>query len=614
MNSKNSANAKRILKSSALILGSIVAVAGVESVTANTVSASTFSSLTAGISSSQSFINSIAEYARKLASDNDLYASVMIAQAGLESGWGNSTLSQAPYNNLFGIKGQYKGNTANFNTLEDNGSGNYYQINDGFRVYPSVKESLQDYAYLLRNGLTYNKQFYSGAWKSNTNSYKDATAFLTGRYATDTRYGSKLNSIIQTYNLTKYDTPAKGNNSNNINTSSSNTTTTSKPGSKVKSYTVKPGDGLYKVAAALGTTIDAIKAKYGLTSNLIHPGQVFTMESSSPKGSTNNSENTSKKESNTSTNKTSTTTTSKKSYTVKPGDGLLIVARELGTTVSAIKAKYGLTSNLIHPGQVFTMESSNSSLNSATDKTTNSDKISSKYETSSTKTPTAKKSYTVKPGDGLLVVARELGTTVGAIKAKYGLTSNLIFPGQVFTMDENVSAKVNNNQPVAKATKAEVKQNTAVTIESEKTTTTSPSTTTNYIVQSGDTVSSIAQAHNMTNQELMQLNSMYSTFIYLGQQLKVKGAQTVIVTPSSASTESAVVTTRAEESSNHVSDDATKFVDESKQVSSTHKIKAGESLYRIAIENGVSLNALLSANGLKNNSLILPGQVLVIPA
>ncbi len=41
--------------------------------------------------------------------ENDLYASVMIAQAILESGGGQSRLSQAPYFNLFGIKGTYQG-------------------------------------------------------------------------------------------------------------------------------------------------------------------------------------------------------------------------------------------------------------------------------------------------------------------------------------------------------------------------------------------------------------------------------------------------------------------------------------------------------------------------
>ncbi len=48
---------------------------------------------------------------------------------------------------------------------------------------------------------------FAGAWKSNTSSYQDATAALTGVYATDTSYYAKLNHIIETYNLTQYDSP-----------------------------------------------------------------------------------------------------------------------------------------------------------------------------------------------------------------------------------------------------------------------------------------------------------------------------------------------------------------------------------------------------------------------
>ena len=64
------------------------------------------------------FIKSIAKDAHKIGQDKDLYASVMIAQAILESSSGNSTLAQAPNYNLFGIKGSYKGQSVNFNTLE----------------------------------------------------------------------------------------------------------------------------------------------------------------------------------------------------------------------------------------------------------------------------------------------------------------------------------------------------------------------------------------------------------------------------------------------------------------------------------------------------------------
>ncbi|WP_238786648.1 glucosaminidase domain-containing protein [Vagococcus coleopterorum] len=155
------------------------------------------------------FINAIRKDATEIAWKNDLYASVMISQAILETGSGNSLLSSKPNYNLFGVKGSYKGSSVTMPTSEDNGSGKMYTINSGFRKYPSYKESLEDYAILLKKGIAGNPNFYKNTWKSNAKSYRDVTAFLTGRYATDTRYAQKLNAIITTYKLTQYDNDPK---------------------------------------------------------------------------------------------------------------------------------------------------------------------------------------------------------------------------------------------------------------------------------------------------------------------------------------------------------------------------------------------------------------------
>ncbi len=141
-----------------------------------------------------------------LASANDLYASVMIAQAIVESGWGNSALASAPNYNLFGIKGSYNGQSVTMPTSEYV-NGQWMTVNAAFRKYPSYKESLQDNVTVLKTtSFQPGVYYYSGAWKSNTNSYKDATAWLTGRYATAPNYGATLNNVIETYNLTQYDT------------------------------------------------------------------------------------------------------------------------------------------------------------------------------------------------------------------------------------------------------------------------------------------------------------------------------------------------------------------------------------------------------------------------
>ena len=155
------------------------------------------------------FLKKIADDAQEIGQKEGIYASVMMAQAILESGSGNSLLSSEPNHNLFGIKGSYKGSSVTFNTLEQDSSGQSYQIRAQFRKYPSYKESLEDYADLIKNGLTGNPDFYKPSWKSETKDYREATKYLEGRYATDRQYSQKLNAIIEAYDLTKYDEPKK---------------------------------------------------------------------------------------------------------------------------------------------------------------------------------------------------------------------------------------------------------------------------------------------------------------------------------------------------------------------------------------------------------------------
>lgn len=151
------------------------------------------------------FITSIAKDAHKIGQDNDIYASVMIAQAILESSSGNSALAQAPNYNLFGMKGSYKGASVNFNTLEAGSDNNMFSINAGFRKYPNLKASLEDYADLIKHGIDGNPTIYKSSWKNVAPTYRSATRHLSQTYATDPNYAMKLNSLIEHYNLTDFD-------------------------------------------------------------------------------------------------------------------------------------------------------------------------------------------------------------------------------------------------------------------------------------------------------------------------------------------------------------------------------------------------------------------------
>ena len=160
--------------------------------------------------SEQDFINLIAHEAQKIAQEHDLFASVMIAQAILESDWGRSDLARTYYN-LLGIKGAYHGQSTTMPTQEHR-MGRDLTEQHAFRKYPSIRESLQDYAMVL------DQEIYEQVHKRHCFDYQSATRELNQKYATDPRYHEKLDHLIQTYDLTKYDqiSPKRGQSTNNI--------------------------------------------------------------------------------------------------------------------------------------------------------------------------------------------------------------------------------------------------------------------------------------------------------------------------------------------------------------------------------------------------------------
>ena len=97
-----------------------------------------------------------------------------------------------------------------------------------------------------------------------------------------------------------------------------------------------------------------------------------------------------------------------------------------------------------------------------------------------------------------------------------------------------------------------------------------------YIVQSGDSLYSIARKFGMTVDELKALNNLNSNLLSVGQKLKIN--------------------------SNEMEDDQNTYV-----------VKKGDSLYAIAKKYGVSVNDIKQANNITSDFLSI-GQVLVIPS
>ena len=151
------------------------------------------------------FLNKAAKQAVKAAKKYGTYPSVMIAQAIVESGWGQSALA-VNSNNLFGMKASvWSGPTYSAKTREEGKDGKSYYITAAFRKYNSFEESFEDNGKKLRNGVTWQPLRYQGAWLENANTYAEATKALTGTYATDSKYDVALDSRITSHNLNQYD-------------------------------------------------------------------------------------------------------------------------------------------------------------------------------------------------------------------------------------------------------------------------------------------------------------------------------------------------------------------------------------------------------------------------
>ncbi len=542
------------------------------------------------------FITEIATYAQPIAQANDLYASVMIAQAVVESGWGNSALSQAPYYNLFGIKGSYQGQTVYMDTLEFL-NNQWVNKKEPFRQYPSFAESFNDNAYVLRNTSFGNGYYYAGTWKSNTRSYTDATACLTGRYATDPGYASKLNNIITTYGLTQYDTPASGNAGGGATTGGNNTGSTGSTSGSSNSgntnsgsatsttYTVQSGDSVWGISNKFGITMDQLIQWNNIQNNFIYPGQKLTIKGSQENGSsTNNSGNNTNSSGNAGTSNGGQTTGAK--YTVQSGDSVWKISNDHGITMAQLIEWNNIKNNFVYPGQQLIVSnggSSNTGANTGNTSGSNSSNSSSSNTASGTK-------YTVKAGDSVWSVSNKYGITMAQLIQWNNIQNNFIYPGQQLTVSNSGSTNSASSNTGSSAN----------TNNSSSANTGSSSSQGTYTVKAGESVWSVANKNGITMNQLIEWNNIKNNFIYPGQQLIVKGGNSV-------NTNTGSTTSAAKPNTPNTS--ATTST--SSSGNTMYTVKAGESVWSVANKHHITMDQLIEWNNIKNN-FIYPGQQVIV--
>jgi len=127
-------------------------------------------------------------------------ASLTVAQAILESGWGTSALTKKA-NALFGIKAdsRWKGRVYSKTTQECYNGVTFVKETALFRAYDSWEHSVSDHSAFLLSSSRY------AAVIGERNYKKACAAIQKAGYATDPGYAEKLTRLIETYGLTAYD-------------------------------------------------------------------------------------------------------------------------------------------------------------------------------------------------------------------------------------------------------------------------------------------------------------------------------------------------------------------------------------------------------------------------
>lgn len=210
------------------------------------------------LSLTDSYIYQYANIAKQEMKLFGIPASITLAQGILESGNGQGQLTSRS-NNHFGIKcNGWRG----AKVYHDDDSSQ-----ECFRKYTHAEYSYRDHSLFL-----FNRSRYGFLFDYDATDYKSwAKGLKKAGYATDPKYPKKLISIIERYDLDKYD--------DEVVKSEKKKRKRKKKKSPTQNYhSVKKGDTLYSISNRYGVSIDDIKKLNNLNGDGIEIGQQLKLK------------------------------------------------------------------------------------------------------------------------------------------------------------------------------------------------------------------------------------------------------------------------------------------------------------------------------------------------
>lgn len=246
------------------------------------------------------------------------------------------------------------------------------------------------------------------------------------------------------------------------------------------------------------------------------------------------------------------------SYVVQGGDTLIGTANRFGLSVSQLATYNNLSSraDLLRGQKLWLIP----------DQVKAPVSTPAAPSTRASKSTAATKNYKVKSGDGLIALARQFNISTDVLASLNGIgTTDSLYVGQTLKVPASVDFAV-----------ASTSSNTSVS---------SPASTTNYKVKSGDTLIGIANSVGVSAAQVAAVNSSFDAKARLqrGQTIKVPVSKDTV--------------------DRQLNDQTVSY-----------KVKSGDTLTGVAKRYNIGISDLASANNLSSNANLILGRTITIPA